>query len=217
MPASSKIPPEHGGALRQPRVVITGLVALVAVILGTSAAFHLVAAPRNDADVSQGGAADWAGVVPGDRQAGLYGPKAAPLSSSDYTSGFDQNAAGLGPLPETKPVLKLVQPQDARSCPDGLNCTFRPLRAGALPPGRNVASLDSDQGANQPPPPPSGLGLLTANLHLPIHLPNRWPSANSLLKPANTLILKPAGNLLKPFANVSNSVSNSVVSFVKKL
>jgi hypothetical protein len=196
-----------------------GLVGLVAVILAASAALHLGAAPRSDADPSQDGPADWAGVVPGDKQASLYGPRTAPLTSSDYTSGFDKNAAGLGPLPETKPVLKLVQPQDARSCPDGLNCTFRPLnKVSALPAGRNVASLDSDQAVNQPPPPPpSGLGLLTANLHLPIHLPNRWPSANSWLKPANTLILKPAGNLLKPFANVSNSVSNSVVSFVKKL
>lgn len=216
MPASPKIPPlERGAGLRRPRMAIFGLVALVAVVLAVSAALHLVAAPRNDTDPSQDGLANWAGIVPGDKQASLYGPREAPLTSSDYTSGFDKNAAGLGPLPETKPVLKLVQPQDARSCPDGLNCTFRPLKAGALPPGRNVAALDTDQAVNQPPPPPppNGLGLLTANLHLPIHLPNRWPSANALLKPANTLILKPAGNLLKPFANVSNSV----VSFVKKL
>ncbi len=215
MPASFKIPGfERGAGLRQPRLAIYATVALAAVALAASAALHLGAAPRNDADLQQPSSADWAGVVPGDKQASLYGPTNAPLSSSDYTSGFDKNAAGLGPLPETKPVLKIVQPRDARTCPDDLNCTFRPIRAGAVPPGRTVASLDSDQSVNpSPEPQPKGLGLLTANLHLPIHLPNRWPSANALLKPANTLILKPAGNLLKPFANVSNSV----VSFVKKL
>jgi hypothetical protein len=222
MPASFKIPGlERSAGIKAQRLAIFGIVAFVVAVLAGSAAFQLFAASREDVGARPPDSTDWAGAVPGDRQASVYGPR-PPFSSSDYTSGFDTDAAGLGPLPETKPILKIVPPRDARAtCPDGLNCTFRPMRAAEAPQSHTtVASLATDSAVGQQPPPvppqpkPTGLGLLTANMHLPIHLPNRWPSANTLLKPANTLILKPANNLLvKPFTNVSNSV----VNFVKKL
>lgn len=211
MPASLKIPGfERADGMRFPRRAVVGIIAvLVAATAGL--ALHLFAAPSDGAGgavTHPGTSADWAGsFVPdgGDSpetaaQVATYGPREAPLSSSDYTSGFDEHAAGLGPLPASKGPLKLVQPRDNRLCPDDLNCTFRPSasKMSVLPPRRKFVEADADAAKASAPPKPNGLALLTANLHLPIHFPNRWPSANSLFKPFT-------------------SVSNTVVGFVKKL
>lgn len=124
-----------------------------------------------------------------------------PLTSASYTSGFDEKAAGLAPLPPETPLLRFAQAHDPRACPDDLNCSFRtPKGAGLSPPRRPVATptvfkhVQTDS-----PSQPSGLTLPL----LPVRL--SWPSPHLSLPTANSW--------LQPFA----FVSNTVVGFVKKL
>jgi hypothetical protein len=142
------------------------------------------------------------------------------LTSASYTSGFDKKAVGLGPLPQMAQVQKPRPAGGPLACPDDLNCSFRPAKAGGVAtqhrfPASNVESASN--GANnavspglftEPPKSertgkasqaerPNGFALLT-NLRFPTHLPTKLP---------------PASTLLKPFT----FVSNTVVGFVKKL
>jgi hypothetical protein len=210
MPASLKIPGfERPEGLRLPRRAVVGVVAVI-VAVAAGSALHIFGADQRGSDDARppGTSADWAGSPAGADSADganelrIYGPKEAPLSSADYTSGFDQNAAGLGPLPASREPLRIAQPRDSRFCPDDLNCTFRPAKAAALPSHRSkliaVEANAADPVKPAPPPQPSGFAMLTANLRLPIHLPNRWPTPNTLLTPFQ-------------------SVSNTVAGFVKKL
>jgi hypothetical protein len=132
------------------------------------------------------------GAVPDPRLDGQSPAQAGvPLTSASYTTGFDKSAAGLGPLP----AMPAKQPQqtDARLCPDNLNCTFRPAKAGAVAlvvPARKIAL----EPPSPPAPQPNNFAFLTANLHWPQQLPL-------------------ADNILKPFSYVGDRV----VDFVKKL
>lgn len=210
MPASLKIPGfERPDGLRFPRRAVVGVVAVM-IAVAAGSALHIFGAAQRASDGAKppGTSADWAGSpagvdsTDGANEPATYGPKEAPLSSADYTSGFDQNAAGLGPLPASKEPLRIAQPRDSRLCPDDLNCTFRPAKGAALPSHRSkllaVDANAADPAKPAQPPQPNGLAMLTANLHLPIHLPNRWPTPNTLLTPFQ-------------------SVSNTVAGFVKKL
>lgn len=147
-----------------------------------------------------------------------------PLTSASYTSGFDEKAAGLGPLPRPAQSAKSVVAGDPMACPNDLNCSFRPARAGGVAirhrfPAANTASNGSNANnilnpgllavapkAEQPAKAtqqgqPNGFALLT-NFRFPSHLPTHLPTK-----------LPPASTLLKPFT----FVSNTVVGFVKKL
>jgi len=216
MPASLKIPGfERPEGLRFPRRAVVGVVAVV-IAVAAGSVLHIYGASQGGSDVPKppGTSADWAGSpaaadsAPTASESATYGPRKAQLSSADYTSGFDQNAAGLGPLPASKEALRIAQPRDTLLCPDDLNCTFRPAaRGAALPSHRSkLIAVDAngtgdvapDPAKPAPLPQPSGLAMLTANLHLPIPLPNRWPTPNTLLKPFQ-------------------SVSNTVAGFVKKM
>jgi hypothetical protein len=131
------------------------------------------------------------GAVPDPRlEAQAAAQSSVPFTSASYTSGFDKSAAGLGPLPAApKPAAQT----DARLCPDNLNCSFRPAKAGAVAlvsPPRKVA-------IDPPSPPaqkPNNFAFLTANMHWPPQLPL-------------------ANNILKPFSFVGDRVTD----FVKKL
>jgi hypothetical protein len=128
---------------------------------------------------------------------GLRSPqREPPLTSATYTSGFDKKAAGLGPLPPETPPIKLAQTRDPHACPDDLNCSFRPAKAGAVPPRRPLIVADAEPAkASQAP---TGLALLTASLHWPAQLPGYLPTPNTLLTPFTF-------------------VGNTVVGLVKKL
>lgn len=218
MPASLKTPGfERPEGLRFPRRAVVGVVAVV-IAVAAGSVLHIYGASQGGSEVSKppGTSASWAGSpVAADSaqtasESATYGPRKAQLSSADYTSGFDQNAAGLGPLPASKEALRIAQPRDTLLCPDDLNCTFRPAAKGAALPSHRSKLIAVDANANgagdvaadpakpAPQPQPSGLAMLTANLHLPIRLPNRWPTPNTLLKPFQ-------------------SVSNTVAGFVKKM
>lgn len=144
------------------------------------------------------------------------------LTSASYTSGFDKKAVGLGPLPQMAQVQKSRPASDPLACPDDLNCSFRPAKAGGVAiqhrfPASTVASAGNDGTArpalfNEPqkaelpnkasqPEHPNGFALLT-NFKFPAHLPTQLPTK-----------LPSASTLLKPFT----FVSNTVVGFVKKL
>jgi hypothetical protein len=215
MPASSKISSPTGIAaiLRQHWRAFSGAVVLALLLLGTAvvnpAALQIFALPGVErvhvaavaAAMPDPSGSHWAGNL----ESPQAPPKAhlptisqpeAPLTSAAYTSGFDRRAVGLGPLPPEAPSIKIVQPRDPHACPNDLNCSFRPVKAGAVAPQRPVV-MAANTDAIKTAPPPTGLALLTARLHLPTNL----PSANTLLK---------------PFTFVGN-IGNSVAGFVKKL
>ena len=145
---------------------------------------------------------NWAGGLESPRAlARLAMPQGGPLTSASYTSGFDEKAAGLEPLPAT-PLLKLTQPHDPQACPDDLNCSFRAVRSFSLPPRRPAATVAAVKQIKTASTPASKSGGFSLPL-LPTHL--SWPSPHIDLPTANSL--------LKPFA----FVSNTVVGFVKKL
>ncbi|HTJ02604.1 MAG TPA: hypothetical protein VL492_07410, partial [Methylovirgula sp.] len=131
------------------------------------------------------------GAAPDSRIEGQSASQASvPFTSASYTTGFDKSAVGLGPLPAAP---KQAPQTDARTCPDNLNCSFRPAKAGAVAfvsPPRKVA-------IDPPSPPaqkPNNFAFLTPNLHWPPQLPL-------------------ANNILKPFSYVGDRVTD----FVKKL
>lgn len=184
--------------------------------------FRHVASQRQDA---RWGSSRWAGGLeePGGRTAQAT-QHDQPLTSASYTSGFDKKAVGLGPLPQIAQAEKSRPASDPLACPDDLNCSFRPARAGGVAiqhrfPASNVASAGNGaNGAVRPglfhepqkagqtdkasqPEHPNGFALLT-NFKFPTHLPTHLPTK-----------LPPASTLLKPFT----FVSNTVVGFVKKL
>lgn len=173
------------------------LIAGTAVV--SSAGLHRFAlAPSKTHDVrlavAPKGDSPW-GAAPDSRLEGQ--PSAMPpnvrMTSASYTSGFDRSAAGLGPLPTPAPTKAALQ-TDARICPDNLNCTFRPAKAGAVavvtPPHRIVTEPSKPATPQQA----NNFAFLTANLHWPEQLPL-------------------ANNLLKPFSYVGDRVAD----FVKKL
>jgi len=143
-----------------------------------------------------------------------------PVTSASYTSGFDKKAVGLGPLPRTAQVTKAASARNPLACPDDLNCSFRPAKAGGVAirhhgPASDTASTGANansvanagnsasgpktapHGTAAQPDRPSGFALLTS-FHFPTHLPTHLPSASTLLTPFTF-------------------VSNTVVGFVKKL
>lgn len=214
MSASFKITrvAESAAHLRHHRLALSGIIALtLALLLGstvlTPAALQIFAASsaKDHADLNRTSSASiwegspWAGGLESPRpegQATNARQPEPPVTSASYTSGFDEKAVGLGPLPATAQSMKLAQPRDPRACPDDLNCSFRPAKAGGIPPRRPLAAANVEP--VKASPPPTGLALLTANLHLPAHLPAYLPSANTLLKPFTF-------------------VGDTVVGFVKKL
>jgi hypothetical protein len=170
---------------------------------------------------SRWGNSPWAGGLeaPVGHAAGAGQPE-QPLTSASYTSGFDKKAVGLGPLPQTAEETNATSARNPLACPDDLNCSFRPARAGgvairhhgpALDTASNDANANSVANAGIPasgpktaphgnaarPDRPNGFALLTS-FRFPTHLPTRLPSASTLLKPFTF-------------------VSNTVVGFVKKL
>lgn len=220
--------------LQRHKLAICGLGGLAAAsFLGSGLLiFHLSGAPLSGPDHSQlsfrhvasqqpdsrWGNSPWAGGL--EEPAGRTAQAAQheqPLTSASYTSGFDRKAVGLGPLPHMAQVEKQRPAGDALACPDDLNCSFRPAKAGGVAiqhrfPTSNLESASN--GAVRPglfhepqkaertgkaaqPERPNGFALLT-NFRFPAHLPTKLP---------------PASTLLKPFT----FVSNTVVGFVKKL
>ncbi|QXX73556.1 hypothetical protein [Methylovirgula sp. HY1] len=134
----------------------------------------------------------------------LASPREEPLTSASYTSGFDEKAAGLGPLPPETPLLRLTQ-RDPRACPDDLNCSFRSAQ-GSLPPRRPIVATAVFEHVKTASLPETAAASKSSGFSLPL-LPVRlsWPAPH--------LQLPTATSLLKPFA----FVSNTVVGFVKKL
>ncbi|MHB8884802.1 MAG: hypothetical protein ACYC5H_06900 [Methylovirgula sp.] len=147
----------------------------------------------------------WAGGLESPHSlARLASPRAEPLTSASYTSGFDEKAAGLGPLPPETPLLRLTQ-RDPRACPDDLNCSFRSAQS-SLPPRRPIATPAVFQHVKTVPLSETASASKSSGFSLPL-LPVRLTWA------APRLQLPTANSLLKPFA----FVSNTVVGFVKKL
>ncbi len=214
MPAPFKMKhlAEIAASLRRRKLAVSGVVALMAVLLLgplvlKPAALQIGTSPlATNRPASTWRDPGWAGGLEppqADGRLTLSGQTAKPLTSASYTSGFDKRAAGLDPLPPARAAVGLLPPPDPRACPDDLNCSFRTAKPGALappppppppPPAITTAALESAK-----PPPRAGFSLpvLPAYLRLPSpHL--SLPSPNSLLK---------------PFA----FVGNTVVGLVKKL
>ncbi len=154
MPASLKITrlAETGAHLRHHKFAVSGFVGFGLMLLAGSAVLApaglqtFSTSPAKDhgkdhSDVNRtSSAANWAGsfwaggleLPRPEGQSTNFAQKEAPLSSAAYTSGFDKQAAGLGPLPPAQRPLKFAQPRDPRACPDNLNCSFRPAKAAAV-------------------------------------------------------------------------------------
>ncbi len=174
--------------LRHHRLALSGIIALtLALGLGstvlTPAALRIFASSsaKDHTDLNGTGSAliwdgsPWAGGLELPRPEGqATNPRQPePLTSASYTSGFDKEAAGLGPLPAKAPPMKLAQPRDPRVCPDDLNCSFRPAKAGGVPPPRPLVAANAEPVKISPPP--TGLALLTAN-SAPACTPARTPA-----------------------------------------
>lgn len=237
MPASWKIAPsaERTAEVRRTALAVAAVAALIlgvaaATAVMSPAAMQIFAIPAthrapppaavaNPAQTQDPAASPWAGGLESPQSRKL-GPERPALTSAAYTTGFDRRAAGLGPLPPESPAIKLTQPRDPRACPDDLNCSFRPLKSAAAapaaatppagapsvtPPRRPIVAAPEPAPDPTKQPQPAGFALLTSHLHLPPYLVPYVPSAKVLLKPFNFV------------GNLGNSVSNSVVGFVKKL
>jgi len=143
---------------------------------------------------------NWAGGLESPRtqaQSAAAETARKPLTSASYTSGFDEKAEGLGPLPPEHPVLRLAQPHNPMACPEDLNCSFRTAK-GPLPPRRQTAAPDLKQ-AKTEAAQRNGFTLPLLPTHLNL--------------PAPHLSLPSADALLTPFTYVGNTVAG----FVKKL
>ena len=225
MPAPSKMKhrAEIAALLQRRKLAFSGIIGLAALLLLgplvlSPVAFEMFASLRHKTPLASksqttpGSASpwrdpSWAGGLESPRSAEQLATSTEvtePLTSASYTSGFDEKAAGLEPLPPAAPLLRLAQPHDSRACPDDLNCAFRAARGTNLPPRRPAATpvvfkhvKTASVPASASQPGGFALPLLPARI--------AWPSPHFSLPTANSL--------LTPFA----FVSNTVVSFVKKL
>lgn len=210
MSAPSKIEQlrEMKGRLPQAALILAAMASVIALlafgpVIPQPALWHFVVPPPAPAPAK---VQPWVGYL---ENPALTDPSAGtkPLTSASYTSGFDKAAAGL--VPRSVPPAKTAQTRDPRTCPDGLNCSFR--TASVAPPRRPPDAAPSgvapSLAAVGAPPPPDAGDLPPADVGPPAASP---PPP----RPSGLAIRLPSPHtLLRPFAFVANTFTG----FIKKL